>query len=71
MKHDPWLCPPHCYEGCECEDRENMVCNPYWVDGYCPTNGEGEECGADPGSLVRIPVENTEGRTVGFSYAVR
>lgn len=44
MKHDSYVCPPHCYEGCDCDDPENSACNPYWLPGFCPTDGEGTEC---------------------------
>lgn len=70
MRHDSWLCPPHCYEGCECEDTEDSWCNPYWVSGYCPTDGEGDECKANPESLIREPVANAKGQVIGFTYAV-
>jgi len=43
MKHDSYVCPPHC-EGCECEDPDSEACNPYWLPGFCPTDGEGTEC---------------------------
>jgi len=43
MKHDSYICPPHC-EDCECEDPEDEACNPYWIPGFCPTDGEGPLC---------------------------
>jgi hypothetical protein len=43
MKHDSYTCPPHC-GGCECEDPDSEACNPYWLPGFCPTDGEGTEC---------------------------
>ena len=65
-KHNTFLCNPHIDE-CECpeEDKDQMWCNPYSVVDYCPTEGEGDECKADPSSLVRVPVAG------GFTYELR
>jgi len=46
QKHNSYVCPPH-VEGCDCKDKDNSWCNPYWVKGFCPTDGEGENCTAD------------------------
>lgn len=57
--HNSYLCGPHGEpNGCEilpdaCEDKENTACNPYWLPGYCPTEGEGDVCGAEPDTPVR------------------
>ena len=42
--HNSFTCSPHYDEDCGCEDRENEFCNPYWLPGYCPTDGAGDEC---------------------------
>lgn len=63
-RHSTFICSPH-VEGCSCHPRSKMVCNPYCVLGYCPTDGEGDECKADPSRLVRIPVKG--GFTLGLN----
>lgn len=64
MTHDTFLCPPH-VQGCGCDPRNECVCNPYCVLDYCPTDGEGDACTADPDSLVRVQVGG------GFTLALR
>lgn len=49
-KHDTFLCSPH-VEGCDCPSIEDWLCNPYFVAGYCPTEGAGETCAADSSKL--------------------
>lgn len=42
-RHDPWQCPEH-IDWCDCPDLDGWLCNPYWVNGYCPD------------SILRMPV---------------
>ena len=37
--HDSYQCPTHCW-GCNCPNLEEWICNPYWVNEYCPDNLE-------------------------------
>ncbi len=50
MQHNLFICNPH-VDDCECPDEPGLWCNPYSVEGYCPTEGEGDECEADPNIL--------------------
>ncbi|KKN16455.1 hypothetical protein LCGC14_0975640 [marine sediment metagenome] len=63
------LCSPH-VDGCECgpdqETRDQMWCNPYSVVGYCPTEGEGDECTADRSRLIRVLTGGG-----GFTHALK
>ena len=34
--HDAFQCPVHC-RGCDCPDLDRYLCNPYWVNGHCPS----------------------------------
>ena len=54
MKHNSYVCSPH-VDGCDCPDKEHWVCNPYWLAGFCPTDGEGKECSPNKDVLVRVP----------------
>ena len=65
MRHNSFICDPH-VRGCECEPRDEFVCNPYCVLDYCPTDGEGEECEADPNRLIRVPVGDAS-----FTYGLK
>jgi len=64
VKHDSFLCPPH-VDDCDCDDKVNTVCNPYCVLGYCPTDGAGDECQADPSQLEKVP------SGIGFTWAFK
>lgn len=61
--HNSFVCDPH-VDDCACYPRDEMACNPYWVSGYCPTEGKGE-CEADPDRLIRVPVAG------GFTHGLR
>ncbi len=63
-KHNIFLCSPH-VDGCACTTREEFVCNPYCVLNYCPSDGEGEDCLANPVRLVRVKAG------AGFTLAVK
>lgn len=70
-KHNSFTCSPHCGEHCKCEDPENMACNPYWVAGYCPTDGEGDDCQANLVNLRRMPVLDADGTIVEFTLGAK
>ncbi|KKL18174.1 hypothetical protein LCGC14_2478210 [marine sediment metagenome] len=65
QKHSTFLCNPH-VDGCECPDEEGLWCNPYSVEGYCPTEGKRDWCTRDPSRLIRVPTGNG-----GFTYALK
>lgn len=64
QQHSTFICDPH-IDGCECQPKDGTWCNPYSVEGYCPTAGVGSECEADPSRLIRVPVVG------GFMYGLR
>jgi len=35
--HNPWTCPAH-VPGCNCQDLDGSMCNPYRVPGRCPVD---------------------------------
>ena len=49
--HDRFQCFPHIRD-CDCEDKPNMICNPYYVSGHCPDYLEEEPNGVE---LTTIP----------------
>lgn len=63
--------------GCRCEPKifpagadaiveEGLWCNPYSVEGFCPTNGRGDECLAEPDRWGKIPVAGG-----GFTFGLK
>lgn len=64
IRHNSFICNPH-LDGCECPDREHTWCNPYSLEGYCPTRGQGEDCRAD---ATRLVIEAVPG---GFTYGLK
>jgi hypothetical protein len=62
--HSSFICFPH-VDDCDCQPKDEMLCNPYYVSGYCPTEGEGDACEADPSRLVRVPVAG------GFTHGIK
>ncbi|KKL97647.1 hypothetical protein LCGC14_1832350 [marine sediment metagenome] len=63
QQHSTFICDPH-VRGCEC-GPDQLWCNPYSVEGYCPTEGAGDECEADPSKLIVLTL--TDG---GFTHVV-
>jgi len=39
--HNTYLCFPHC-DDCGCAPDD--ICNPYYREDYCPTDGKGDFC---------------------------
>ncbi len=64
VEHNTFICDPH-VRGCECHNEAGPWCNPYSVEGYCPTEGKGDECAADPSKLIVLTL--TDG---SFTYAL-
>lgn len=57
--HDTHQCFPH-VRGCSCDDLPNMICNPYFVDGHCPSfyehEMEAEQEDKEHCPWLRVPV---------------